>query len=50
MVDTGIHWKRWTREQAIDYMVGIDLIALIVEFLFEYLDDEYMHEERRNHH
>ncbi len=22
VVDTGIHYKRWTREQAIDYMVG----------------------------
>ncbi|CAF3501733.1 unnamed protein product, partial [Rotaria sp. Silwood1] len=21
VVDTGIHWKRWSREQAIDYMV-----------------------------
>ena len=23
VVDTGIHWKRWSREQAIDYMVKI---------------------------
>jgi uncharacterized protein (DUF885 family) len=23
VVDTGIHWKRWTREQAIAYMVKI---------------------------
>jgi uncharacterized protein (DUF885 family) len=21
VVDTGLHWKRWSREQAIDYMV-----------------------------
>ena len=23
VVDTGIHWKRWSREEAIDYMVKI---------------------------
>ncbi len=34
VVDTGIHWKQWSREQAIDYMVK-DLIEKTFFVIFE---------------
>jgi uncharacterized protein (DUF885 family) len=29
VVDTGIHWKGWTRQQAIDYMAGNSALTLV---------------------